>query len=42
MPFLLLHFSPGDKSENCSVQFLAICWIVRVEFRFIAAATLLA
>ena len=29
-PFLL---SPGDKIENCSAQFLAICWIVHVEFQ---------
>jgi hypothetical protein len=28
MPFLLWHFSLGDKSENCSAQFLAVCWIV--------------
>src|SRR5262249_31409472 len=33
MPFLLWHFSPGDKSENCSAQFLAVCWIVHVEFK---------
>ena len=33
MPFLLSHFSPGDKFENCSAQFLAVCWIVRVEFK---------
>src|SRR5438552_9875562 len=33
MPFLLWHFSPGDKIENCSAQFLAVCWIVRVEFQ---------
>ena len=33
MPFLLWHFSPGDKIENCSAQFLAVCWIVRVEFK---------
>ena len=33
MPFLLSHFSPGDKIENCSAQFLAVCWIVRVEFK---------
>jgi hypothetical protein len=32
-PFLLWHFSPGDKIENCSAQFLAVCWIVRVEFK---------
>jgi len=25
MPFLLWHFSPGDKTENCSAQFLAVC-----------------
>ena len=33
MPFLLWHFSPGDKIENCPAQFLAVCWIVRVEFK---------
>src|SRR6476620_1817651 len=33
MPFLLSHFSPGEKIENCSAQFLAVCWIVRVEFK---------
>ena len=32
-PFLLWHFSPGDKIEHCSAQFLAVCWIVRVEFK---------
>jgi hypothetical protein len=32
-PFLLRHFSPGDKIENCSSQFLAVCWIVHVEFK---------
>ena len=31
--FLLWHFSPGDKIENCSAQFLAVCWIVHVEFK---------
>ena len=31
-PFLLWHFSSGDKIENCSAQFLAVCWIVHVEF----------
>ena len=30
-PFLLWHFSPGNKIENCSAQFLAVCWIVHVE-----------
>jgi hypothetical protein len=24
-PFSLWHFSPGDKIENCSAQFLAVC-----------------
>jgi hypothetical protein len=24
MPFLLWHFSPGDKIENCSAQFLGL------------------
>jgi hypothetical protein len=28
MPFLLSHFSPGDKIENCSAQFLAVCCLV--------------
>ena len=28
--FLLSHFSPGDKIENCAAQFLAVCWIDRV------------
>jgi hypothetical protein len=28
-----LYISPGDKIENCSAQFLAVCWIVRVEFK---------
>jgi hypothetical protein len=32
-PFLLWHFSPGDKIENCAAQFLAVCWIVHVEFK---------
>jgi hypothetical protein len=32
-PFLLSRFSPGDKIENCSAQFLAVCWIVHVEFK---------
>jgi len=30
---LLWHFSPGDKIENCSAQFLAVSWIVHVEFK---------
>jgi hypothetical protein len=25
MPFLLRRFSPGDKIENCSAQFLSVC-----------------
>ena len=33
MFFLLWNFSPGDKIENCPAQFLAVCWIVRVEFK---------
>ena len=33
MPSLLWHFSPGHKIENCAAQFLAVCWIVRVEFK---------
>ena len=33
MPFLLWHFSPCDKIENCPAQFLAVCWIVRVGFQ---------
>jgi len=32
-PFLLWHFSPGDKIKNCAAQFLAVCWIVHVEFK---------
>ena len=32
-PFLLSYFSPGDKIENCSAQFLAVRWIVHVEFK---------
>jgi len=32
-PFLHWHFSPGDKIENCPAQFLAVRWIVRVEFK---------
>jgi len=32
-PFLLRHFSPSDKIENCSAQFLAVCWIVHVDFK---------
>jgi hypothetical protein len=32
-PFLLWHFSPGHKIENCLAQFLAVCWIVHVEFK---------
>ena len=32
-PFLLWHFSPGDKIENCSAQFLAVDWIAHVEFK---------
>jgi hypothetical protein len=30
---LLWHFSPGHKIENCPAQFLAVCWIVHVEFK---------
>ena len=33
LPFLLWHFSPGDKIDNCPAQFLAVCWIVRVELK---------
>ena len=33
MRFLPSHFSLGDKIENCSAQFLAVCWIVHVEFK---------
>jgi hypothetical protein len=33
MPFLLSHFSLGDKIENCPAQFLAVCWSVHVEFK---------
>jgi hypothetical protein len=32
-PFLLSHFSPGDKIENCPAQFLAVCWIAHVDFK---------
>src|SRR4029450_1066881 len=32
-PFLPWHFSSGDKIENCPAQFLAVCWIVHVEFK---------
>ena len=32
-PFLLWHFSPGDKIKYCPAQFLAVCWIVHVEFK---------
>ena len=31
--FCFWHFPPGDKIENCSAQFLAVCWIVHVEFK---------
>ena len=31
-PFCLGHFSP-DKIENCPAQFLAVCWIVPVDFK---------
>ena len=31
-PFFLWHFSSGDKIENCPAQFLAVCWIVHVQF----------
>jgi len=30
-PFLLWHFSPGDKIENCAAQFLAVCGIAVLE-----------
>ena len=33
MPFLLSHFSTGDKIENCPAQLLAVRWIVHVEFK---------
>ena len=33
MSFLLWHFSPGDKIENCPAQFLAVCRTVHVEFK---------
>ncbi len=32
MPFLLSHFSPGNKIQNCPAQFLAVCWIIHLEF----------
>ena len=41
-PFLLWHFSPGDKIENRSAQFLAVCWIVQSILGFIPPATVLA
>src|SRR5260370_5890197 len=31
--FLLWHFSPGDKIENFSAQFLAVCWTIHVELK---------
>ena len=33
MPSSLSRFSLGDKIENCSAQFLAVCWTVHVEFK---------
>ena len=33
MPFLLWHFSLGDKTENRPAQFLAVCWIAHVDFK---------
>jgi hypothetical protein len=30
---LFWHFSLGDKTENCSAPLLAVCWIVRVDFK---------
>jgi hypothetical protein len=33
LTLLLSDFSPGDKIENCSAQFLAVCWIAHVEFK---------
>jgi hypothetical protein len=33
VPFLLWHFSLGDKTKNCSAQFLAVRWIIHVEFK---------
>ena len=33
MLFLLSHFSPSDKIKNCPAQFLAVSWIVHVEFK---------
>ena len=27
------NFPPSDKIENCPAQFLAVCWIVHVEFK---------
>jgi hypothetical protein len=31
--FLLWHFSPGEKIQNCSAQFLSVCRIVHVQFK---------
>jgi len=31
--FCFRIFLPANKIENCSAQFLAVCWIVRVEFK---------
>jgi hypothetical protein len=39
IPFLLWHFSPGDKTENCAAQFLAVYWIIRHRLK--STATLL-
>jgi hypothetical protein len=29
----VLPFVFGHKIENCPAQFLAVCWIVRVDFK---------
>ena len=39
--FLVSEFYRGKKIDNCSAQFLALCWIVMSRLRFIASATIL-
>jgi hypothetical protein len=41
VPFLLSHFSAGDKIENCSAQFPAACGFVRVDFKVHRSAAVL-
>jgi hypothetical protein len=33
MPFLLSHLSPSDNTQNCPAQFLAVSWIIHVQFK---------